>query len=49
MVNDPEDARLVTARTWLRLLHEAGFAGFTWPAEDGGRGLDGRETVDGGA
>ncbi|HEY6378179.1 MAG TPA: acyl-CoA dehydrogenase family protein [Candidatus Dormibacteraeota bacterium] len=38
-------ARLARARACQRLLHDAGFAGITWPQEYGGQGLTNREQV----
>ncbi|HZX37538.1 MAG TPA: acyl-CoA dehydrogenase family protein [Streptomyces sp.] len=42
----PEPADLVAKaafwRQWQRMLHDAGYAGLTWPKEYGGQGLDER-------
>jgi alkylation response protein AidB-like acyl-CoA dehydrogenase len=41
---EPPDlaAKLPRWRQWQRVLHEAGYAGLSWPVEYGGRGLDAR-------
>src|SRR5215211_3424399 len=35
---DSEEAKFVFRRNWQRKLHEAGWAGISWPKEYGGRG-----------
>lgn len=38
-----EEERVRTAKQFQKALHEAGFAGITWPAEFGGMGLSAAE------
>ena len=35
---DGEQAKFEFRRTWQRQLHDAGWAGISWPKEFGGRG-----------
>ncbi len=44
-VDETEEQRLARARECQRMLHDAGFAGITWPTEYGGQGLTNREQV----